>query len=192
MRQQESFKLRSGIIILPEHSCKIEEQLARLVQHIPAQFVLLVDVTGQIVDQKGNHDGLNLVMLGSLVAGDLAANQEIARLMGEDQDYQIVLREGIQSHTFIADAGPYLALLVKVDEEVPLGWARMLIQQTSAKLAAIFAELPDTSQEQGDDESEHTMNLLGTALDDSLLDGSFSDLFDEALDDMWLEQGDAY
>jgi predicted regulator of Ras-like GTPase activity (Roadblock/LC7/MglB family) len=170
-------------MILPEHSRKIEEQLNQLVQRVPAQFVLLVDVTGQIVGAKGSHDGINLVMLGSLVAGDLAASQEIARLMGEYQDYQIVLREGKKSHTFIADAGPYLALMVKVDEEIPLGWARMLIQQAGTNLAKIFQDVPSSSSNSPDpDEPPPMLDMLETELDDS-----FSDLFDEALDDMWLE-----
>ncbi|MCA9935204.1 MAG: hypothetical protein KC415_14820 [Anaerolineales bacterium] len=179
MTQQESYKLRSGIIILPDHSRKIDEQLTQLVQRVPAQFVLLVDITGQVVGAKGSHDGVNLVMMGSLVAGDLAASQEIARLMGEYQDYQIVLREGEKSHTFIADAGPYLALMVKVDAEVPLGWARMLIQQTGAKLASVLADVPEIPKE---DIPTPTMDSLDTEFEDS-----FSDLFDAAIDDMWLE-----
>ncbi len=185
MIREDPYKLRSGIIIMPEHSQQIEEQLNHLMQHVPAQFILLVDVTGQVVGAKGLLEATNLVMLGSLVAGDLAASQEIARLMGEYQDYHIVLREGQKSHIFIAEGGPYLALLVKVGVDVPLGWARMLIRQTAEKLATIF---------QGSAASAATMEQVAPVaklLDDDF-DTSLSDLFDDALDDMWLEQDHAH
>ena len=178
--QREKKQLRSGLFILPEHDQKFNRLLSDLLRDLPAKFIILVDITGQVVLAKGEQKDANLVMLGSLIAGDLAASQEIARLTGEYQDYQIILREGQHSHSFIAEAGNYLALLIQVDNEVPLGWARMLIIKTAQQLADVMAETTPSAAEVADMEHE-----VALSLDES--EESLEDLFGDALDSMWGE-----
>jgi predicted regulator of Ras-like GTPase activity (Roadblock/LC7/MglB family) len=169
-----SLYLRSGLAIYPAQQETIDQTLTELVQKLPAHFLLLADVTGQVVSTRGEQRQIDLVGLASLVAGDLAASQEIARLTGQYQDYQMVLREGAKTHTFIIEAGHYLALLVQVSNEVPLGWARMLIQKTAQQLAEIIANPPEQ-------EIEEEQFDLGLDQD------NLPDLFGDALDEMWKE-----
>jgi predicted regulator of Ras-like GTPase activity (Roadblock/LC7/MglB family) len=170
------YTLRSGITIYPSQDRTINQVLTELIQKVPAQFLLLVDVTGQVLSARGEQGKVDLVALGSLVAGDLAASQEIARLTGEYQDYQMVLREGNTMHTFIVEAGIHLAMLVQISNEVPLGWARMLIRQAAQQLADLLDEPAEESQEISAAESMP-----------ELLQEDLSDLFDDALDDLWSE-----
>lgn len=179
-QSNNSYQLRSGTSILPSQDKAFHDLLSELLQQLPAKFMMLVDVAGQVVVAKGEHSNINLVMLGSLVAGDLAASQEIARLTNEYQDYQIVLREGQESHTFIAEAGNYLALFVQVSHDVPLGWARMLITKASKQLEEIMRENEPSQEEVAELEYE-----MATALEEA--DDDLSELFGDALDDMWLD-----
>lgn len=181
MGEDDMQTLRSGLTIMPQFDRQINQMMGDLLSKIPARFLVLVDVTGQVVAAKGDHDDTNLVMLGSLVAGDLAASQEIARLTQEYQDYQIVLREGQRSNTFICEAGNYLALLVQVGNDVPLGWARMLIKQTVRELADAAAEAAAESRAAPRLEMESESDDEPGELDD------LSDLFGDALDEMWME-----
>lgn len=172
----KGYRLRSGLHIYPEHERIIERMLGELTVSLPARLVLLTDVAGQVVTVKGESGSLNLPALGSLVAGDLAASQEIARLTGEYQDYQIVLREGQTSHTLITEVGDNLAILAQVSHDVALGWARMLIRQTANKLAlelerVDYIDEADSFQLDFSDEGE----------------GDLSDLFSDALEDLWQE-----
>ncbi len=182
MRHQQSNAghhqtLRSGLTIYPSQDRAINQALLDLVQKTPAHFVLLADVTGQIISARGNKEGIDLVPLGSLVAGDLAASQEIARLTGQYQDYQMVLREGQNSHTFIIEAGLQLALLVQISKDVPLGWGRVVIQKAAHQLADIVATIP-----------EDVVQNQATAEEEQLLaQEELSDLFSDALDDLWME-----
>ncbi len=163
--------LRSGLTITPTQYAAMEQSLAELVHGIPARFALLTDVTGQVVAAVGDQSNINLVGLASLVAGDLAASQEIARLTGEYQDYQLVLREGPTVHSFILDAGQHLALFVQVSNETPLGWARMFVRKSAQQLAGIsLEESPDVK-----------------AVDLAIEGDDLSDLLGDALDDIWLE-----
>lgn len=165
------YTLRSGITIYPDQDRKIIDLLSRLSQKLPAQFLLLTDVTGQVILSQGEQKSVDLISLGSLVAGDLAASQEIARLTGEYQDYQLVLREGSTSHTFIAEAGHYLALLAQVSHEVPLGWARVLLQKTARELANVLA----------------ASTASPAPPPPELVQDDLPDLFGEALNDVWKE-----
>ena len=170
--------LRSGITIYPSQGKQINQILSDIVKRAPAQFVLLVDVTGQIISAQGQQDKVDLISLGSLVAGDLAASQEIARLTGQYQNNQLVLREGQNTHTFILEAGHYLALFAQVSDEVPLGWARMIILKAAQQLAEAVTDNPGPEMHaQGD------ISQMNQALEEENL----SDLFGDALDDLWQE-----
>ena len=162
--------LRSGITIYPEQDRKIDASLKEMLDKIPARFTLLADISGQIVSVQGERGQADPVVLGSLIAGDLAASQEIARVTGEYQTTQMVLREGQKSHSFITEAGPYLALLVQVSSDVPLGWARIVIKKTASDLAEIVATMPEPA--------EQPKLEFGK-------EGDVAELFGDALDDMW-------
>ena len=175
INSNDTINLRSGITIYTEQATHISQVLINLLQTIPARFSLLCGVTGQLIAARGEHQQIDLVALGSLVAGDLAASQEIARLTGEYQAYQIILREGESSHTFIAEAGNYLALMVQVPQDVPLGWARVAIKQAIRRLSQIM----ETAEQQVTAvPADFAFEAEGDAL---------SDLFGDALDDIWTE-----
>jgi predicted regulator of Ras-like GTPase activity (Roadblock/LC7/MglB family) len=162
--------MRNGYTIYPAQEEAIEKLLAEFMQQCPARFALLTDTSGLIISFHGERGAADLVSLGSLVAGDLAASQEIARLIGQYQNYQMILREGTKTNTFIVEAGRYLVLFIQVGIEVPLGWARLLIRATGHQCAAIIATPPDEIEN------------LDLGLDKDKL----SDIVGEALDSMWI------
>jgi predicted regulator of Ras-like GTPase activity (Roadblock/LC7/MglB family) len=170
----DQYNLRSGLTLYPAQKEAIEQLLTELVHQAPATFLMLADVTGQVVSTRGEQSGVNLVALGSLVAGDLAASHEIARLTRQYQDYQMVLREGQTTHTFICEAGHHLALLIQVSTDTPLGWARVVIHKIAHRLAEIAATMPKEPRQT----KEISTELSSEAL---------PDLFNDALDDLWLE-----
>jgi predicted regulator of Ras-like GTPase activity (Roadblock/LC7/MglB family) len=171
-----SYNLRSGLVIFPSQQGALDRTLGELAHKIPAYFLLLADVTGQIISVRGEQMDTNLVALGSLVAGDLAASQEIARLTGQYEGYQLILREGQDAYTFIAEAGRHLVLFIQIANDVPLGWARMLIQKASHQLTDIV-----TSPPQQEDELEQPDFELDLDSED------LPDLFSDALDELWKE-----
>ncbi len=170
--------LRCGYSLSISQQQAIQQVIADLVQRLPAHFALLVDVSGQVIAfhsaSKQVASTVDQVALGALVAGDLAASQEIARLAGEYQECQMVLREGQKAHLIISEAGSRLAFLVRVSKEVPLGWARMLIREASQRFAL-------SSQAADNDES--------IRLDKATAE-NFVDSLGQALDSIWAEDRD--
>ena len=170
------YSLRSGLTIYPSQDKLISQTLIELKQKLPAHLIVLVDVTGQVVSAQGEQQNVDLVSLGSLIAGDLAASQEIARLTGQYQDNQMVLREGQNFHTFIIEAGMHLALLVQVPDSVPLGWGRMLTVKTAHRLAEIVEQPPQPHEQTTAHKTEELFE-----------EEALSELFTDALDDLWME-----
>ncbi len=161
--------LPSGFSLGPLQDDAIDHVLEELSEKCPAQFILLAEVSGQILSAKGERGSADLVALSSLVVGDLAASQEIARLTGQYENYQMILREGPEANTFISEAGSYLALYVRVGNNVPIGWARLLIQEASRQLAMVVLT-----------HSEKLKNL-----DLGLNKEKFTTLFEGGLESIW-------
>lgn len=171
--------LRSGGTVFPPQVQNVDTLVAELVQKLPARLALLTETTGQVVSFHGRLESpggapLDEAALGALVAGDLAASQEIARLTGEFQDYQLILRQGRAGHLFISEVGSSFALLVQVSQEVPLGWARILILEAAQRMAEVL----ESAQEQG----EAPVLKLETE--------NLSGLLSSTLDSMWTEEAD--
>jgi len=165
----KKIKLRTGASIYPSQIADIEREMNSLRENIPAKFILLVDVSGQVVSVIGDHSGVDTTSLGSLIAGDLAASQEIARITGEFQDFQLIMREGEKTQIAISEAGSVLTFMVQFSKDVPLGWARRLNQKTARDLGTIMLNPP------ADPEAEEP-TFSGDGL---------SDLFNDALDEIW-------
>ena len=118
---------RSGLVLTRGQLDTIGIILSKLIDTIPAKFILLVDNSGQIVQSHGDFGNADIAVLGSLISADLAASQEIARLSGDYQDFQMILREGEKTHIIISEAGKSLTFMVAFRRDIPLGWARKLI-----------------------------------------------------------------
>lgn len=169
--------LRSGLVLSAAQFEQLEQYLSHMQAQIPASLLLLSDVSGQVVAVRGQEKTGNLVALASLVAGDLAASQEIARLTNQYQRSQMILREGQNSHTIICEAGAYLVLLAQISRETPLGWARMVIRQGAQRLQELSTPAPTNGDRPP---GLPDLNLLGE-------DENLSTLFDAALDDVWMD-----
>jgi predicted regulator of Ras-like GTPase activity (Roadblock/LC7/MglB family) len=161
--------ISTGLILSAEQAGEIDRILAEVRSRTPATLVVLTARDGQFISASGdNLQRMDLVGLSSLIAGDLAASHQIAQLSGVYEDYQIVLREGHNSHLLVADAGPQMALFMLVPSTVPVGWARLLGRESARELAKIGAVAGKTGE----------ILPRGTSAD-------LASEFDKALGDLW-------
>jgi predicted regulator of Ras-like GTPase activity (Roadblock/LC7/MglB family) len=159
----------SRLVISPAQDRQLVEVLDKVAKQAPAKLVLLADRNGQTIYNSEKSNDSWLVELAALIAGDLAASEEMARLMNSTEEHQLILREGVSQHAYIAKTGPHLVLFVQTSSEVPLGWSRLIVQEAVQELGDIFA---GASVE--DDEDK---NFSPEGFDDSVnnaLDGLFS------------------
>ena len=162
--------LRVGASIYPSQYHAIKNILSELMERCPAQFILLADSSGLYIMSFGEKGQMDMTTLSSLIAGDLAASREIAQITGEYKNQQLILREGQQTSTFISEAGEHLIIFVQISANVPIGWARILIRQTSLQIAKIISTQPELIEK----------------LDLGLKDTNLSDAVGDALGSLWL------
>ncbi len=162
-------KLRGGSTLYPAQIQAIEKLMNDLVEKLPATFAFLAEGSGQAISFVGKRssDGreIDTTALGALVAGDMAASQEIARLTGEYQAYQLVLRQGETASTFISEVGKSMALLVQVSRDVPIGWARIRIIETARQIAEAATAVSVAEEPKLEIAEDNLQELLNSSLD---------------------------
>lgn len=160
----------TGLMLFQRHDQAIDRVLDALRRKVPARLAMIVSRDGQFV--SASRDGscdLDLVALGSLIAGDLAASQRIAEITGIYEEHQVILREGKEGLILVSDAGPHLALFILAPGHVPVGWLRLLGLEASKTLAQIAASA--TAEK--------------VPVDVTLDEKSLADRFDQALGELW-------
>jgi predicted regulator of Ras-like GTPase activity (Roadblock/LC7/MglB family) len=160
----------SGLVLSPSHEQAIDQILGALRSRMPATLAIVTARDGQFIAAAGEQAGaIDLVALGSLIAGDLAASQQIARMAGVYDDFQVVVREGRDSHIFVCDAGRHMVLFVLAPGNVPVGWIRLLGLEATRSLARVV-------ESTSDDVAPRSLDLDGEDL---------ADHFDRAIARLW-------
>ena len=142
-KQKRSLDVPSQIKMYPQKDNAIDQVLKAVKERCPAELVLAVETSGVLISIVGERNVMDPVALASLVAGDMVASQEIARITGQYQRCQLILREGLATNTFIAEAGDFMILFVQVEKTIPIGWARLVINEACRQLATIIVSEPE-------------------------------------------------
>jgi len=112
--------------------------LARLNVECAARVVFLVDRDGQTIAFHGEIGGMDTTSFSSLAAGNVAATNSMAKLIGEDV-FPAVVHEGERESIFISVIGRSL-LVVVFDERSTLGLVKLRAKRASFEVAAILDE----------------------------------------------------
>ncbi len=174
--EKRGFILQNGLTLYPGHDRAIDEVLTELEKMCKSRLILLTDVSGQLISMHGTRGEASVISLGGLAAGDLAASQEIARLTGELDESQIIIREGTNVFTFITAVGREMVLFVQTWRETPPGWSRLLILKAARKLEEVISVSVG--------EVEKLDLDLGTP--------EAADKLSSSLDAIWTEDGDVH
>lgn len=150
-----------------EQAEAIDACLETMAYESEARCIILADVTGQLIAERGQVSAMNTQVLSALAAGELAATHELARLVGERARFKLLLHEGEHQSVYLSDVGEQLILVIVFDNDTPIGLVRMVLKRAVEDLAPILLE---ASAEGGGTEA-------GGALD-----GDFAQLLESELD----------
>lgn len=142
--------------------------LTELRQKTQGSYVLLADVSGQLVSATGATTGFDAQTVAALTASDMAATAELARQLGEAKPFRILFHEGEDRHLYLSDVGNSLILIVVFETKVPIGLVRVFTERAAREL------LPLTDRYES--ALDHARGLLSETFDESLsdeLDGAF-------------------
>jgi len=118
---------------------QIKAVLARLRLDSGARVVFLVEKDGQQIAVQGDVGNLDTTSLASLVAGNVAATDGMAQLIGE-KEFPTLSHEGERESIHISVIGRLL-LVVVFDEQSSLGLVKLRSKQISRQLSTLFEEI---------------------------------------------------
>ena len=127
----------SDLVLHPEEYEKIRAVISRLRSDCNAKIVFLVDKNGQQIAAQGEIDRLDTTALASLAAGNVAATDSLARLIGE-KEFSILFHEGERDNLHISVVGGKMILVVIFDERSSLGLVRLRVKRGINDLKSIL------------------------------------------------------
>ena len=128
------------LVLYDEEFQKIKDALLRLRQDANANVVFLVDKNGLQIAAVGDLDSLDTTSLASLTAGNVAATDGLARLIGE-KEFSILFHEGEKDNIHISIVARRVILVVIFDERSSLGLVRLRVRRATVELEKIFEEI---------------------------------------------------
>ena len=128
------------LIMYDEEFQQIKEIISRLRVEANAKIVFLVDKNGQQIAANGDLESVDTTSLASLTAGNVAATDGLARLIGE-KEFSILFHEGEKDNIHISIVGQRVILVVIFDDRSSLGLVRLRVRKASMELEKVFQDL---------------------------------------------------
>ena len=135
--------------------------LFRSLREANAKTALLVDRTGQMLATVGEEPRFDPVAFASLTAADFSANDQLAKLIGEN-DFNSLFHQGEKESMYLADIARRVILVVLFDNRTTLGLVRLKMKITVEELNQLFAVVFQRAK----DNRNSTTGLLSGAEDE--------------------------
>src|SRR5882724_13281365 len=128
------------IVMYEEEFNQIKAIISKLRVDANSKVVFLVDKNGQQIAAHGDIENLDTTSLASLTAGNVAATDGLARLIGE-KEFSILFHEGERDNLHISVVGQRVILVVVFDERSSLGLVRLRVRKANQDLERIFDQI---------------------------------------------------
>jgi predicted regulator of Ras-like GTPase activity (Roadblock/LC7/MglB family) len=129
--------MSSDFVLYEQEFERLEDALTRLRHDAHAKAVFLIDKNGQQIAAAGEIEQFDTTSLASLTAGNVAATDGLAKLIGE-REFSVLFHEGQQDHIHISIVAKRAILVVIFDDRSSLGLVRLRVKRASGELEAIF------------------------------------------------------
>src|SRR5215208_6833936 len=161
------------LVMFEEEYQQIKEILHRLQVDSNSKIVFLVDKNGQQIAVQGDMRGVDATSLASLTAGNVAATDGLAKLIGE-KEFSILFHEGEKDNIHISIVAQRVILVVIFDERSSLGLVRLRVKKASTELNDVFARIMSKVEKE-------------KAAAGSTFESPFAEITDEDIDSLFSE-----
>lgn len=116
---------------------QFEALLNGFIAEAQAYCAVLVDRSGRLLIHTGDSGAMDNTTFASLVAGDFAASDQLARLLGEEE-FSSLYHAGQGRSMFLADVAGWGILAALFDAKTTLGMIRLRSRSVVPRIAAVF------------------------------------------------------
>ena len=132
------------LVLYQEEFQRLDTALKKLRQDANARAIFLIDRTGQQIANAGEIEQFDTTSLASLTAGNVAATDGLAKLIGE-REFSVLHHEGLHDHIHISIVAKRAILLVIFDERSSLGLVRLRVKRATGDMDRIFETMMQKS-----------------------------------------------
>ena len=125
------------LVMYQEEFQRLDGALKKLRQDAHARAIFLIDRTGQQIASAGEVEQFDTTSLASLTAGNVAATDGLAKLIGE-REFSVLFHEGQRDHIHISIVAKRAILLVIFDERSSLGLVRLRVRKAADELTKVL------------------------------------------------------
>jgi predicted regulator of Ras-like GTPase activity (Roadblock/LC7/MglB family) len=132
--------MSTPVVLYEQEYELLKRVITRLSADANAKFVFLVDKNGQQIAAHGEMLNLDTTSLASLTAGNVAATDGLAHLIGE-RGFPVLSHEGERDNIHISIVAARVILVVIFDERSSLGLVRLRVKRATAEINGIFESI---------------------------------------------------
>ncbi len=155
-------------ILSKEQFEEVSDCLSNLAEKLRVTATFLVNSGGRIIAKKVLSPWkVDSTLLSTLAAGSYAAAKEMARILGENSNFKMVLHEGESHNVFVASVNKDFFLIVIFESGVALGMVRLFTKKTIMQLLPILSKKNKGSVDMNQIFNRRFQSLLGEELDRS-------------------------
>ncbi|HLF85423.1 MAG TPA: roadblock/LC7 domain-containing protein [Blastocatellia bacterium] len=129
--------MSTPVVLYEQEYEQLKRVITRLCADANAKFVFLVDKNGQQIAAHGEMLNLDTTSLASLTAGNVAATDGLAHLIGE-RGFPVLSHEGERDNMHISIVSARVILVVIFDERSSLGLVRLRVKRATAEMSSVF------------------------------------------------------
>jgi len=164
--------ISTSTIIYEEEYQNLKNIAAKLCVEANARAVFLIDKNGQPIVSYGEMNNLDTTSLASLTAGNVAATDGLANLVGE-KEFPVLSHEGVNRNIHIAVVAQRIIVVVIFDERTNLGLVRLRVRRAATELTGIIQTIHGRTQVE---ENSNGSDPLFLEITDEDIDSLFENL----------------
>jgi predicted regulator of Ras-like GTPase activity (Roadblock/LC7/MglB family) len=130
----------ADMVISEQDHARFTTSLELLRNEANAKLAFLLDKAGQQIAAAGDLAEIDSTSLASLAAGNVAATEGVAQVVGE-REFTSLFHEGLRDNLHLTVVGSRAILLVVFDERSSLGLVRLRVGQRAPEIAAIISDI---------------------------------------------------
>ncbi|MFN8389535.1 MAG: roadblock/LC7 domain-containing protein [Bdellovibrionota bacterium] len=115
---------------------KIGEALRAFYQKSKCGAILLADSSGMLIAHSGTLDASAKALLATLAAGNYAATNEMARLVGEEAGFKVHFLEGAKNSVYVTGVDDNYFLVVVFGQTTTFGMVRLMTAKVAEQVLA--------------------------------------------------------
>jgi predicted regulator of Ras-like GTPase activity (Roadblock/LC7/MglB family) len=134
----------ASFVILEADHTRFLTLLEKIARETNAKLVFLLDKAGRQIASTGEMVEVDPTSLASLAAGNVAATEGVAQLVGEEE-FSTLFHEGRHDNIHISVISNRVILLIIFDERSSLGLVRLRVDQCQPDLVQVCHEIETRS-----------------------------------------------